>query len=294
MKIALSAKPLLLICAGSWAIMLAGCEKEATGQVAAVVNGEEITLQEINAMLAEANIPSGADNKAIQQQALQQIVDKRLLAQVAREDGIDQDPVYLIKQRQLNEALLIQMYGQKTGSTLKVPDKSAIDNYVKTHPFSFANRKIYNVDQISFPVPADISSLKSLEKANTLPEVAAILDSMKIKYQRGTTQMDSAQVPAAMMAQIASLAPGEPFVVPSAAVVTANVITGSQSVPIDESQMASQIVDSIRKEELSEILKKRLEAAKSKAEITYQDGFSAADSTAKGAKPKLPAKTPAT
>ena len=70
------------------AVLLGGCQKEATGQVAAVVNGEEITLQEINAELAQLQVPEGVDRAQVQQAALQRIVDRRLLAQAAKEDGL--------------------------------------------------------------------------------------------------------------------------------------------------------------------------------------------------------------
>jgi peptidyl-prolyl cis-trans isomerase C len=48
-------------------ILLAGlsaCNREATGQVAAVVNDDEITLQEVNAEIAALQIPDSADKTA--------------------------------------------------------------------------------------------------------------------------------------------------------------------------------------------------------------------------------------
>ena len=88
------------------AVLLGGCQKEATGQVAAVVNGEEITLQEINAELAQLQVPEGVDRAQVQQAALQRIVDRRLLAQAAKEDGLDATPEFLVRHRQLEDALL--------------------------------------------------------------------------------------------------------------------------------------------------------------------------------------------
>ncbi len=255
------------------AIILTGCEKSAEGQVAAIVNGEEVTLQEINAALSEANIPEGADKELLQQRALQQIVDRRLLAQAAKESGIDQDPTYLIRQRQLTEALLVRMYADKAGTTIKVPDQAAIDKYTEAHPFSFANRTVYAVDQIIFPAPANLGELKKLESANTLADVAEILTSMGINYTSKSAQMDSVQVPPAMMAQIVSLAPGEPFVIPTGATVTANVIKAQQKVPYNAEQAGPIAVKAIRNEEMAEIMKQRLTEAKAKAEITYQTGF---------------------
>src|ERR1043166_1152046 len=70
-------------------VLLAGCAKKAEGQVAAVVNGEEITLQEVNAELGDGNVPEGAAGAAARQTALQRIVQRRLLAQTARDEGLD-------------------------------------------------------------------------------------------------------------------------------------------------------------------------------------------------------------
>ncbi|MEO0439653.1 MAG: EpsD family peptidyl-prolyl cis-trans isomerase [Pseudomonadota bacterium] len=273
MKTTLSSKPVALIVLAVGALALSGCEKAAEGQVAAVVNGEEITLQEINAALAQVNAPEGVDKKLLQQRALQQIVDRRLLAQAAKENGIDQDPAYLIRQRQLSEALLVQMYAQKAGTTLKVPDENAINDYTEKHPFAFANRTVYAVDQLVFPAPENLEDLKPLESANTLEQVGATLTEMGIPFQSKTAQMDSAQVPPAMMAQIVSLSPGEPFVIPTGASVTASVIKAQQKVPYNADQSGPVAVKAIRNEEMAKIMKQRLDDAKARSEITYQSGF---------------------
>ena len=77
MKTAITAR-LAYICAV--AIVLHGCDKEPTGQVVAVVNGEEITQQELNAEIAELPNPPAGDKKAVQRQMLQQIINRRLMA----------------------------------------------------------------------------------------------------------------------------------------------------------------------------------------------------------------------
>ena len=112
------------------ALVLAGCNKSPTGQVVAVVNGEEISAQELNAELEGLNIPANADKKAIRKQLLQQIVDRRLLVQVAKEEGLDRDPTYITQQRKMNEQLLVQMYGKKASDSIKVPDNAAIDKFI--------------------------------------------------------------------------------------------------------------------------------------------------------------------
>lgn len=249
------------------------CGGEPTGQVVAIVNGEEITQQELNAEISELPSPPVGDEKAARRQILQQMVERRLMAQVAKQDGLDKDPTYVIRERRLKEDLLVQMYGKKVADTVRLPGAEAIRTYVSANPEKFSQRTAYIVDQISFDVPKDPASLKRLEQDKTLADVEASLTAMKIEFSKGQNSIDSARVPASVLKQILSLPAGEPFIIPSQGKVVVSVITGRQAVPIgtqDVSPMAAQI---IRSENLGKVLKARLDEAKAKANITFQPGF---------------------
>jgi len=265
------------------ALLLASCQKEATGQVAAVVNGEEITLQEVNAELGEAQLPEGADKALAQQAALQRIVDRRLLAQAAREDGLDQSPEFLIRRRQLEDALLVQLLGQRTGRTASVPDARAIDAFMKENPAVFAGRTIYTVDRIQFPVPGDSSKLKALEDDHSMDAAAATLRRLGIQFTRGPAQMDSAQLGQARLNQIRAMPEGEPFVIPEAGLVTVAVITGETAQPVQSEQARPAAVQMMRNQSLSDAMRQRLQAEKAESEIQYQQGFAPPAPAATGA-----------
>ena len=115
-----------LIALASVSLTIAGCQKKAEGQVVAVVNGEEITLTELNAEISELNVPESADKELVRSRVLQRMVDRRLLVQAAKEAGLDRDPEYLTQERRMREQLLVNMYGRKTMDTVKVPDAASI------------------------------------------------------------------------------------------------------------------------------------------------------------------------
>lgn len=256
--------------------LLAGCQREATGQVAAVVNGEEITLQEINAELSQMQVPAGVDEEQVQKAALQRIVDRRLLAQAAREDGLDQSPEYIIRRRQLEDALLVQLLGERTGRTTAVPDPAALDRFVAENPAIFGGRTIFAVDRIQFPLPSDIESLKALENEHSMNAVAARLRQMGVEFTRGEAAMDSAQLGQARLDRIRALPEGEPFVIPEGGMVTVAVITGGTPQPVEGDQARPVAAQLMRNQSLSDAMRKRLEAEKAEAEIEYQEGFSTA------------------
>lgn len=255
------------------ALLLAGCDKKPEGQVVAVVNGDEITLQEINSELGNANIPKGVDAKEIQKAALQRIVERRLLAQSARDEGLDKTPEYLIRSRQIEDSLLVQLLGQRTEKTFQVPDQRAIEKFMAENPATFAGRKIYTVDRIQFAIPADMSQLKSLENDHSMEAVAAKLTNLGIKFERGPARMDSAQLGQQRIDQIKALPAGEPFVIPENGVVTVGVITGETAVPLNTTDMGPVATQAMRNQAMSKALQDRLKEARAKGEITYQPGF---------------------
>lgn len=267
-------------------LSLAGCGKEATGQVAAVVNGEEITLQEINAELGNTPIPEGVDKKVIQQAALQKIVERRLLAQAAREDGLDKTPDYLLRERQLRDALLVQLMGQRAERAQKVPDQQEIDKFIGDNPLMFAERKILTIDRIQFALPEKVDQLKALENDHSMDAVAARLQQMGIQFRRDTPQVDAASLGQQRMAQIRALPAGEPFVVPENGVVTVGVIVGERPEPVSASEGRPLAVQALRKQKLNETVQQRLKQSRAAAEIEYQTGFAPAADKTKGAAEK--------
>ena len=89
------------------ALMASACTKKAEGQTVAIVNGEEITAAELNAELGNAKIPEGADKNQARSRVLQAMIDRRLLAQQARKDGIDKTPEFLNRQRRATDEWLV-------------------------------------------------------------------------------------------------------------------------------------------------------------------------------------------
>ncbi len=249
------------------------CNGEPKGQVVAIVNGEEITQAELNAEIAELPAAIGGDKEAIRRQVLQQIVDRRLMAQVAKEDGFDRDPVFLIRERRRREELLVQMYGQKQAETVRIPDAAAVRKHLAENPGKFSERAAYLVDQIAFDAPSDPQVLKALEADKTLDEVEQTLKRFKVDYGRGNNSLDSSTVPTPVLKQILALPAGEPFVIPVQGRITVSVITGQKPVPTTEQEAAPIAAQQMRAESLAELLRTRIKEARAKADISYQDGF---------------------
>lgn len=276
-------KATLVVCAASM-LMLGGCEKKVGGQVVAVVNGQEITQQELNAELNGQQIPQNADRKAIMAQLLQRVVDRKLLVDKAKEQGLDKSPTYLAQVQRAQDAVLIEMMTSSAAKSVPVPDAAAAQKFIANNPTMFAGRKRYQLDQIIFQAANDPALQAKLKPVKTLPEVESVLNSEGIKFQRGTTQLDTAILPSPIAARIATLPPGEPFIVPQNGQIVVNVIRNTVDVPTPTQQAQPAAVEIIRRQAVEEAMRKQVEQARAKAKITYETGF---------APPKPAATTPA-
>ncbi|WP_242182938.1 peptidyl-prolyl cis-trans isomerase [Sphingomonas sp. CARO-RG-8B-R24-01] len=269
-----SKKTMLMTGASALLLLVAGCEKKVGGQVVAVVNGEEVTQQEVNAELQGANIPPTADKKAIMAQVVQQIVDRKLLVQKAKADGLDKSPSYLDQLRRGEDALIINLLTTKAAKSVSLPDAAAVDKFIADNPTLFSGRKRYALDQISFAQPSDQTVLRQLEPAHSLEAVAATLSAAGIQFTRGTSTLDTAMLPPPIAAKIAALPAGEPFVAPDKGRIIASVITATTPAPTPEAQARPAALELLRRQALGNAMQKQLEAARASAKITYQPGFS--------------------
>jgi len=263
----------MLTGAAALLVVLSGCAKKPGGQVVAVVNGVEITQQELNTELQGANVPEGADQKKVMPALLQHVIDRKLVAQLAKNDGLDKTPGYLTQLRAMQENLLVNQYAQKIAKTVTLPDAAAVDDFINSHPTIFSQRKRYTLNQIIFAPPSDPAVVKQLEPAHSLDAIAAILTAAHVPFARGVGNLDSAAIPAEVATKIAALPPGEPFLLPDNGRIVASVIQQAQPLPVTPEEARPAATNMIRQKSLQDAVGKKLEAARSSATISYQPGF---------------------
>lgn len=264
--------------------LLPGCGQKATGQTVAVVNGEEITAGELNAELSAANLPPSA-GKDVRAQLLQNIINRRLMAQRAQELGVDKSPEYLTKKRQLDEQLLISLSAERQADTATLPDPKAIDAFIAANPGMFQNRQSLTLQQLQFPLPEDAKVMAQLKEAHSLEAVAATLQAANLPFTRGSSKVDTGSLPTPVLNQINALPATEPFIVPANGQMVASVIVGREPIPVSAEQGRKLAIEGMRREDVSKRLEKELEQRRANAKIEYQPGYDP-KSPSSEAKPK--------
>ncbi|NJC04489.1 EpsD family peptidyl-prolyl cis-trans isomerase [Sphingomonas kaistensis] len=249
------------------------CQKKAEGQTVAVVNDEEITASQLNAELANANVPDGADKKAVTNRILQGLIDRRLLAEQARKDGIDRSPDFISRQQKLNEELLIGMLANRSMDTSKLPTDAEIAAFQAKQPQAFANREVWKLDQLQYDTPTDKAVQQRITATKTLEELAGVLTAARIPFQRGNNQLVTSVIPSELYPQLARLGPGEPFIVPAGNKSVASAIATREPNPLTGPNAKTEAVNAMRRQNSTTSLQQRLKELRSAAKIEYKEGF---------------------
>nr|WP_047166961.1 SurA N-terminal domain-containing protein [Sphingomonas sp. Y57] len=268
------------------ALLVSGCHKEPKGQILAIVNGEEISLQELNAELQGTRVPDSVDRDKLRKQVLQRLIDRKLIVQKAREQGLDKTPEFVTQQRRLEENLLVTMLGQKIASTVPMPDDRDITQYIADNPTQFAGRQRLLLDQIQFAAPKDPKQLLTLRDAHTLEALAAGIQKLGLGMSRGKGVIDTGRLDPALVKVINQLPPGEPFVLPSNGQYVASVIVGRDATPTPTPIARQAAAEMVRRKELVAESKAQVARARSSAEIQYQPGYEPDKSAIKASQAK--------
>jgi EpsD family peptidyl-prolyl cis-trans isomerase len=268
-------------------LLLAGCHKEPKGQVVAIVNGDEISMQELNAELQGVRIPDNVDRKVLRKEILERLIDRKLIVQKAKDQGVDKTPDYVAQKRRLDDNLLVSMLGQKIAQTVPVPDDRDINQYINDNPSLFAQRQRLLLDQLQFDAPKDVKRLLALRDAHSLDAVAAGLQQLGISFTRGKGVIDTGRLDPQLMKKINELPAGEPFILPSSGKFVASVIISRDTIGTPSDVARAVATEAVRRRALVKESQAQVVRARKEAEIQYQSGFEPTKGT------PAPAATPA-
>ncbi len=188
------------------AIALAGCGKKqdataVVGQVIAHVGPDDVTQQELDNEFRLAGVPVDKRTDEAVKAVLTRILERKYLVEQAIAGKLDREPTVHLDLLRSREQILASAYVQRDlGAKVTAISKNEIDTYIQGHPDQFDRRQIYNIEQVSFPPPANMDALSAATKDfKSIDQVEGKLKEFGIKYSRGPGALDSATIPPQML-----------------------------------------------------------------------------------------------
>lgn len=267
-------------------------DKPAT-QVAAKVNGSELTVHQVNYALQRIPNLSQEQSKAASLQVVKSLVEQELLVQKALEDKLDRDANVVQALDAARRQILAEAYMSRKLGTPAEPTDAEINEYYTAHPELFAQRKLYRLQEVSVKAPADKREAvrAKLAESKTLNDFVAWLKAENIPAQAAQGVKPAEQLPLEILPKLAQVAKGQAMIVNTPDGLLVIVVADTQSQPVSMEQAKPAIAKLLQQQARQKAARAEMDALKAAAKIEYVGEFAdagkeaAAPAAADAAKP---------
>ncbi|OYW23859.1 MAG: peptidyl-prolyl cis-trans isomerase, EpsD family [Hydrogenophilales bacterium 12-63-5] len=286
--------------------LIAGCGDKKDGaaeegkptQVAAKVNGTELTVSQVNYALQRIPNLDKDQAKAASLQVIRNLVDQEVLAQKAQSEKLDRDPVVVQALDAARRQIMAEVYMTRKLGTPAEPTDAEVSDYFNKHPELFTKRKIYRLQELAIKAPKEKQEAirKQLTDSKTLGDFAAWLKDEKYPVQASQGVKPAEQLPQALLPKLAEMPDGQAMVVNTPEGLLVILLADSQVQPVTLEQAKPAIARLLQNEARQKAAKAELDKVKAEAKIEYVGEFADAgkEAPAADAAPAAPAESAAT
>ncbi len=286
-------RSLQVVSAVALAVALAACgggsDAPKATQVAAKVGQEEITIHQVNQLLQGVSAIEGQDPKALSRAMLDKLIDQQLAVTEATEAKLHRSPEVVAQIEGARRDILARAYLQQISATVARPTADEVEAYYRSNPALFAERRVYNVQELVVPLnaaqqtaPNVLAELRRLAQTpNGLQQAAQWLQAQNIGFASGTATRAAEQLPLNALPQVHALTDGQSTVLEAPNNLTLVQVVSSQRLPLAKTEALPRIEAFLFNQRVNEQVSAKLKDLRAATTIAYQGEF-ATDALDKG------------
>ncbi|GJI91816.1 hypothetical protein RugamoR1_49790 [Rugamonas sp. R1(2021)] len=262
-----------------------GDKSKKPGQTLASVNGNEITVLQLNEELQRSGV-APAQQEAASKQLLEALIDRQLLQEQAEKDKTDRDPKVVQAIERAKSLILAQAYMQKRIGNVAKPSRTEVEEYFQKNPGFFSGRKQFDMRELVLATADVDAPLKAaMDASKSLEEVAAWMDAHKVRYSRAQLTRTSADLPPELSSKLLALPKGQLFIIKEGARSLLISIAEIKDAPVTLDMAAPQIEQFLVNKRTKEATDAELARLRAGAKIEYLNKSAAPKAAEQGAAP---------
>jgi len=262
-------------------VLLSGCggggAKPPT-QTVAKVNKEELTVHQVNALLAQQRGLGPQQAEQAGRRVLERLIDQELALQKASELRLDRDPRVVQAVEAARREIIARAYADKISEGAARPSPADVRKYYEEHPLLFRERRVYQLQefvvQTAEPLPVGIVDRLRVSKAPA--DVAQLLKAQDVKFTAGQVIRAAEQVPLDRLEAVAALKDGQSMVTVVPGGVQVLFVLASRLQPIDEARAAPAIEQFLANDQKRKLVAQDLQTLRAAAKIEYLGQYAGA------------------
>jgi len=262
-------------------------ERKPATQVAARVNSEEITVHQVNNLLARTpNLAPELAQRA-KSEVLNSLIEQQLARQQAVGKKLDRTPAVQQALEAARNEILARAFREQIAASQPKPAPEEVKKYYAQHPELFAQRRVFSLEELTVASKDDIAAGlgERVAKARSMQEVADWLKSRGVQFAVNRGVRAAEQVPLELLPKLHAVKDGDFVVLEGRSGWQVIRVAASKAEPVDEPTAAPRIEQFLANRRASEAIAKEMKSLKEGAKIEYfgefGDGPAAAEARAK-------------
>lgn len=260
--------------------LTAGCAREdgpvTATQVAARVNGDEITVHQVNYFLARNRNVTPEVAARAKREILDGLIDRHLASQKAIDSRLDRSPNVVQAIEAAKSEILARAYLEQVVATLPEPAPWEIQKYYSEHPELFAQRRVFDLEEFAFVAKDDVAAgLRELSsRARSMQEVAEWLRSRGVNFVANHGARAAEQIALDILPRLQAMKEGriQLFDAGGGRYQVIRVLAAKVE-PVDEATATPRIKQFLVNRRSSEVIAKQMRQIKEQAKIEFVGEF---------------------
>lgn len=253
-----------------------GGARQLAAPAAARVDGEEISLQQVNAVLARIQDKTSIDGAGrARKEVLERLIDQQVLYTQGLSQQVDRDP----KVAGLIDAARREIVARAYMDTLLAAPANItaedMHQYYVENPALFSKRRIYTLHEINLPANRAVQGAlqRMAEEGRSTADIRRYLAAKGIEYVSVSGVRTAEQIPMDVLPRLASVRDGDTGFIESGARYYIFYVASSQSAPIAEREARQHIEVFLGNQQRQRIVAQEVKRLKASASIEYLGEF---------------------
>ena len=239
------------------------------GQALASVNGNEITILQLNDELVRAGIRA-EQFEAASKQILESLIARQLIVDEAVRTKLDRTPEVMQARERANAQVIAQAYLQRITNKLGKPNQVEIDEFYQRNPEYFEKRKQFDLTIVRIALNDLNKELKTvLDAAKSIDEVTTWLDKQGIQYARNVALRSTADLPSHIVNMILEKGKNHIFVMQERAYNLLIAVNAIKENPLSLALATPQIEKFLANQKYKHASEEEINRLRSSAKIEY-------------------------
>ncbi|MDI1309677.1 MAG: EpsD family peptidyl-prolyl cis-trans isomerase [Methylotenera sp.] len=252
-----------------------GGEKTASSQIAAKVNGAEITTHQIDSVMKTAQNVTAENVAEFRKKALDKLIDQQLVIEKANKESLDRTPEVTLEIEAAKKEILARAYLKKMLANSSEINDSEFKKYYNEHVELFSKRRVYTLQDISTQNNPQTLALLNEDVAAQKPmmDIVEGLKAKGVKFSSAAFIRPAEQLPLDILPKMQLLKNGDMFLWQSGESAHVLKLTNIEESPVSFIEATPMIKNYFINTRGKKIVEDKIKKFRQEAKIEYMGAF---------------------